>query len=158
MQVELINPFITALVNAFDTMLECKVTRGSIALKENAQPLHEVSGLIGLSGRAVGTVVVSLSEEVALKAASGLLMTEATEVDDDVIDAVGEIANVVAGRAKSELEEYELSVSLPSVITGRGHEVRFPSNVTPICISFDCPWGPLTVEVGLKEVAAPVSV
>ena len=156
MRVEYINPFITATTNAFETMVNCKLTRGEIRMLNGETPIHPISGIIGLSGKAVGTVVLSLSENVALKAASALLMMEMTEIDDDVIDAVGELANIVAGGAKAQLEEYELSVSLPSVITGAGHEVRFPSKVTPICVPFECDWGSLTIEVGLEEVAVPV--
>ena len=156
MKVEYINPFLTSLANAFLTMLGCEVKRGNLRLRDGSSPLHEISGIIGLSGKAVGMVVLSLSEAVALKAASTMLMTETTEINDDVIDAVGELANMVAGAAKAELEEYDLSVSLPSVVTGKNHEVRFPSNVTPICIPYETPWGPLTLEVGL--VAAPEAV
>lgn len=155
MRAEYINPFIKSLVNTFSTMLGCDVMRGELQLKDNCVALHEVSGTIGLSGKAVGTVVVSLSKEVALKAASAMLMMEATELDDDVIDAVGEITNMVAGAAKAQLEEYELSISLPNVITGTGHEIRFPSEVKPICVPFSSPWGELTLEVGLTQ--APVT-
>ena len=158
MRVEYINPFINATMHAFETMVDCKLTRGEIRLLDGVSPVHEVSGIIGLSGKAVGTVVLSLSKEMALKAASALLLMEVTEINDDVTDAVGELANMVAGAAKSELEEYKLSISLPSVITGSGHEVRFPSNVTPICVPFSSPWGPLSLEVGLEAVVEPVGV
>lgn len=156
MRVEYINPFVKALVTTFSTMLNCTATRGQLKLKQDINPPLDISGVIGLSGKAVGTVVVSLSKEVAVKATSAMLMMDATEIDNDVIDAVGEITNMVAGSAKAELYEYELSISLPSVITGRGHEVRFPSNVTPICVPFETEWGPLHLEVGLTEVAVPV--
>lgn len=151
MQAEHINPFIKALDNTFQTMLGCKVNRGSLYLKTAAADKgpYEICGIIGLSGMAVGTVVLSLERNVALKAASSMLMTEAKEVDDDVLDAVGELANMVAGAAKAELEEYRLSVSLPNVITGTDHDVHFPSNVEPICVPFECPWGALVLEVGL---------
>lgn len=153
MRVEYINPFVKSLSVTFSTMLNCTATRGQLRLKKDMVPGFEISGVIGLSGKAVGTVVVSLSREVALKAAGAMLLVEATEIDNDVIDAVGEITNMVAGSAKAELAEYELSISLPSVITGRGHEVRFPSNVHPICVPFETPWGPLALEVGLTEAA-----
>lgn len=158
MKVEYINPFLKSLLNTFQTMLNCPVHRGDITLGSHDGPRHEVSGVIGLSGQAVGTVVLSLSKDVALKAASTLLMCEATELDADVIDAVGELTNVVAGGAKAQLEEYHLSLSLPTVITGKGHDVRFPSNVTPISIPFETPWGPLTLDVGLAVVAEPQPV
>jgi chemotaxis protein CheX len=157
MQVEHINPFIAALQNTFQTMLSCEARRGSLAVKQDRRAAHEVSGVIGLSGRAVGTVVVSFSTEVALKAASTMLMMEATRIDDDVVDAVGELTNMVAGAAKAELEEYELMVSLPNVVTGPAHEVHFPSEVTPICIAFDTDWGPIALEVGLTAVREPVT-
>jgi len=158
MRVEYINPFIVSLTKTFETMVGCKPERGELRLAGADCPTYPISGVIGLSGKAVGTAVVSLSETVALKAAGALLMMECTEVDDDVIDAVGEIANMVAGPAKAELEEYELSISLPSVITGAGHQIRFPSSVQPLCVPFTTEWGPLTLEVGLAEVEVPAGV
>jgi len=152
MKVEYINPFITSLINAFDTMVGCKVRREDVSLKEDNNPNHEVSGVIGLSGNAKGTVVLSISKDVALKAASAMLMEEITELTDDVVDAVGELTNMVAGRAKAELEEYSLSVSIPNVVTGRDYEIRFPSNGTPLCVLFESDWGPLSLEVGLTPV------
>ncbi len=52
--------------------------------------------MIGLSGRAVGTVVLNFSEQVALKAASTMLMTDLTVLNEDALDAVGELTNMVA--------------------------------------------------------------
>ena len=152
MQVEYINSFISSLDHTFQTMLDCEVVRGQPVLKENLSPKFEVSGVIGLSGKAVGTVVVSFSKEVALRAASHMLLAENAELNAEVIDAVGELTNMVAGAAKSQLEEYALSTSLPNVITGSLHEIRFPSDVTPICVPFSTKWGPLALEVGFSPV------
>jgi chemotaxis protein CheX len=85
-------------------------------------------------------------------------MSENTEINEDVIDAVGELTNMVAGAAKAKLEEYELSVSLPTVITGQDHDVRFPSDVTPICVPFATKWGAVTLEVGFSPVREPMHV
>jgi chemotaxis protein CheX len=158
MKAEYINPFITGITATFETMADCPLTRGVPHLKASAESLHDVSGVIGMSGNAVGTVVLSLSANVALKAASAMLMTEMTEVNADVIDAVGELTNMVAGSAKAKLEELHLSISLPTVITGDGHIVRFPSDVTPICIPFESQWGSVKLEVCLAPVAVPVEV
>jgi chemotaxis protein CheX len=158
MRAEHINPFVMAVKNAFQTMLECEARRGDLVLKQGNKAEHPISGVIGLSGSAVGTVVLSFSESVALKAASTMLMAEATEVNNDVLDAVGELTNMVAGAAKAQLAEFSLMVSLPNVVTGQGHEVHFPSNVTPICVRFSTDWGPLTLEVGLTAVASEAAV
>jgi len=157
MKAEYINPFILSLGTVFRTMLQCEVKRGPIRLKERCYPNHPISGVIGLSGGAIGTVVLSMAEQVALKAASMMLMADCQEVNADVLDAVGELTNMIAGRAKSQLEELQLSVSLPNIVTGQDHEVRFPSNIVPICVPFETPWGPLTLEVGLAPVAVPAA-
>ena len=157
MQAEHINPFLNSLKNTFSTMLACEARRGDLHLKNGESPSHPISGVIGLSGKAVGTVVINLSESVALKAASVMLMSEMTEVNEDVLDAVGEIANMIAGAAKSELEQYELSVSLPNVVVGNPHAIHFPSNATPICVPYDTDWGPMNLEVGLEAIAEPLA-
>lgn len=152
MRVEFINPFITSLVNTFETMLSCDVTRGKPHLKDYNHDLYEINGVIGLSGKAIGTVVVSLSRSVALQAASHMLMTPCDELNSDVVDAVGEITNMVAGGAKAQLEEYHLSISLPNVFVGAKTELHFPSDVHPITIPFETQWGPMRVDVGLSLI------
>jgi chemotaxis protein CheX len=152
MKVEHINPFLKAVTNTFATMLAAEAHRGELQLGDPRVRKFPISGLIGLSGKASGMVVINLSTEVALKAASALLMEHKEEVDDEVLDAVGELANVIAGQAKTELEQYDLSVSLPNVITGVGHEVRFPSSAPPLAVPFKTDFGPLRLEVGFEVV------
>ncbi len=157
MNVDYINPFVTSTISVFETMLGCKIQRSGLRTKDRREAEHEISGIIGLSGRVVGTVVVSLSAETAIGAAEAMLGERPSEIDDDVLDVVGELANMVAGGAKTQLEQYELNISLPNVITGVGHIINFPSKVPLICIDFDCPWGPLCVEVGFTEQLAAVA-
>ncbi len=158
MQVEYINPFLSSLVKTFETMLKCQVNRGQIHLKDGSQLGGPISGVIGMSGQAVGTVVLNLSEEAAKKAAGAMLMMEMDEINDDVLDGVGELTNMVAGAAKTELQQFNLSISLPNVVTGKDHEVRFPSNVSPICVPYETDFGPVSLEVGFVVKNEPVAV
>ena len=155
MKAEHINPFVRSTVAVFSTMCNCELTRGELSLKENFQPEYEISGVIGLSGKLAGTVVVSLHENMALYIAEAMLGMRPSEIDDDVIDAVGEMTNMIAGKAKGELESYDMSLSLPTVISGSGHKVQFGSQVKPICIPYSSEHGDLTVEVGLVEALVP---
>ncbi len=157
MKVEYINPFLLSTISVFDTMLNCKLERGVPYLKNGTQPQQVVSGVIGLSGKAQGTVVLGLSREAALSATEVLLQERPAEINADVTDAVGELVNIIAGNAKAKLEHLNMSVSLPTVITGKNHCVEFPTKVTPICIPFTSAWGDVTVEVGLLEVDAGAS-
>jgi chemotaxis protein CheX len=149
--VEYINPFLTSTINVFRTMAACELTRGTPYLADGTQPTHEISGVIGLSGKAIGTVVLSLGEPVALKVTAAMLGEEPPEMNSDVVDAIGELTNMIAGSAKAQLEHLEMSVSLPSVIMGRNHRVAFPGDIQPIAIPFESDWGPVCVEVGLRE-------
>jgi chemotaxis protein CheX len=151
MKAEYINPFLVSTISTFKTMLGCALTRGTPYVKNGSQPENDVSGVIGLSGKAQGTVVVGLGREAALRATEAMLQERPPEINGDVVDAIGELANIIAGGAKSQLEHLDLNVSLPSVITGKGHCIQFPTKITPICIPFDSEWGRITVEVGLSE-------
>ena len=146
--VDYINPVIAGLEDTFSTMLGSKVERSGLDLMANNLALHPVSGIIGVSGKAVGTVVLSMSEGVAIKAASTMLMAELKEIDDDVMDAVGEITNMVCGSAKAKLAQYSLSMSLPNVLFGKECRLHFPQNSHPISIPFKCDWGPLALQIG----------
>jgi chemotaxis protein CheX len=151
MNVQFINPFIAATVSVFDSMLGCKLVRRDVSRKRDKQPRHEVSGVIGLSGRAQGTVVLGLSREAAISATEALLQERPSGINREVTDAIGELVNIIAGNAKAQLESLQMSVSLPSVITGKCHCVDFPSKVQPISILFTSPWGDVSIEVGLCE-------
>ncbi len=147
--IDYINPVIGGLEKTFGTMLGCSIDRVGLGLMENNLALHPVSGIIGVSGKGgVGTMVLSMSESVAIKAASTMLMCELSEIDDDVMDAVGELTNMVCGDAKAQLAQFQLSMSLPNVLCGTNCRLHFPQNAQPISIPFKCEWGPLALQIG----------
>jgi chemotaxis protein CheX len=151
MKVEYINPFISSMIAVFDTMLGSELTRGTPYLKTNVQPDYEISGVLGLSGKARGVVVLSLCREAALSATEVLLGERPLDINADVTDAIGELANMVAGSSKAKLEHLDLSLSLPTIVVGKWHSIEFPKNTIPICIPFDCAWGPVAATIGLVE-------
>ena len=152
MRVEFINPFVSATQNVFAMMLGCTLTRGPLSLKQDHTPLHEVSGLIGLSGKCRGMVMVCVGHETALNAAEIMLGVRPEYLNGDVMDAIGEITNMIAGAAKTQLEGYQLSIGLPTVICGKVQSIKFPPEAPPIVIPFESSLGPVCVEVGLVEL------
>jgi chemotaxis protein CheX len=151
MKAEYINPFIASSVDVFSTMFNVELTRGEPSLRQNFQPAHEVSGVIGLTGKASGTVVVSVDSNVAISVTEVMLGQRPDSINADVVDAVGEVTNMIAGRAKAGLEHLSMSLALPTVITGKDHVINFGSAAQTICVPYTCPWGNLTVEVGLVD-------
>lgn len=147
---EYINPVISATRTVFETMLSCTPTRTGLAIKEDGAPLHELSAVIGISGKTAGTIVVSLSEKAALQVLTRMVGIEATSINTEVCDAVGELTNMIAGSAKAQMERLQLSISIPNIVSGKNHEVHFPSNVRPICIQFDSEIGEFAIQVGFS--------
>jgi chemotaxis protein CheX len=123
---------------------------------------YEVSAVIGVTGKAAGTIVLSLSRQAACEILKRMIGRETTQITSEVCDAVGELTNMIAGAAKVQLAKYELSVSLPNVVWGSDHRIHFPSNVRPMVISFESEVGPLTIETGFTGIypgrAADVAV
>ena len=59
-----IKPFITSIQNVFSTMLQLPVSIGEPTIKSGQQPF-DVSGIIGMSGDVIGSVVLSLPRDCA---------------------------------------------------------------------------------------------
>ncbi|VAX35831.1 Chemotaxis protein CheX [hydrothermal vent metagenome] len=148
---EYINPIIKATVDVFEMMLECTPRRTGLSLKSNTSPSYELSAVIGVSGKAAGTIVLSLSLETALGVLEGMLGIQETEITSEVCDAAGELTNMIAGSAKAQLEQHELSISIPNIISGVGHEIHYPSSVQPFCLTFESDLGPFAIEVGFTS-------
>ncbi len=159
MDARVINPFITAVREVFGTMVRIEVKTGKPYVKTEPGTTADVSGIIGLSGHASGCVVLSFPSAVACRAASAFAGTKLDESHPDFADAIGELANMVAGSAKKDIEGLNISVSLPSVVIGLGHVIP-RSRATPrIVIPCECALGQFTVEVGMVvEQAAAARV
>ncbi len=149
MDAKYINPFLVAVKNIFDTMLSVPFTLGKPALKKEPVPDHEVSSIIGLSGDVTGCVVINLSRELALRLASALLDETITEIDEDATDAIGEIANIIAGNAKTDFPEGHTSISVPSVVIGK-HKIRYPQGIPVITIPCTTDSGALVIDLAIK--------
>ena len=61
MDVNLINPFIDATLNVLETMTSTKAEPGKPYLKKGQVASGDVSGVIGLTGEARGTISVSFT-------------------------------------------------------------------------------------------------
>ena len=150
MDVQYINPFVTAVKKLFNTMIEVPFKLGNPSLKKGNIPTYEISSIIGLSGTVTGCVVINLSKEIALQLVSALIGDEVTELDDDCTDAIGEIANMIAGNAKTDFPSEGTTISVPSVVIGK-HKVSYPSGLPIIAIPIVTDKGELVIEVALKK-------
>ncbi len=153
MKAEYINPFIESTLAVFNTMVGIEPKKQDVYIKKGDNHSYDISGVIGLAGQANGSVVISMPEDLALTVVSKFMGEECTEVNDEVIDAVGEIINMIAGSTKKVFSEKGLrfKISIPNVIVGKGHKINKPSNVPCLGVKFSCENSDFVVEVTLKE-------
>jgi chemotaxis protein CheX len=150
MDVRLINPFVKSVKRVFETMVHVKMTIGKPYVKPDDCAPSEVSGIIGFSGDAAGCVVISFSKKVAVAAASNFAGMEIGADHPDFSDAIGELANMVAGNAKMEFTDVNIRISLPSVVIGDSFIVSNSKSSPRIVIPCQCELGELLVEVGME--------
>lgn len=134
-----IKPFIEVCENVFREFIgeELQAEHPHFA-DRNESHNWDVSAVIGLTGEARGAVVISMGRDLALRLTGVLTGETHTDVDDEVVDAIGEIINIIAGNAKRGLEEsFRLVISLPTIVRGPGHEIMWPNDLARIvCIPF----------------------
>jgi chemotaxis protein CheX len=150
MKAAYVNPFVDAVIRLFQTMMTLTVTIGKPALNTTARPHHDVCGVIDVSGDVHGRVVVSMPEPLATRLASEMLGDPIAQLDADCIDAVGEIANMIAGNAKTDFPGGSSAISVPQVVIGR-ENVPYPDATPIISIPCETDKGPLQIDVALKK-------
>lgn len=157
MDVRYINPFVAAIKRVFETMVKTQVNVGKPVLKDQVTFAPDVSGVIGFSGDAAGCVVLSFGLDVARQAVERFAGVSIDPSNPDFSDAIGELANMVAGNAKTQFEGMNISISLPSVIVGKDHTVS-PSRHPPrIVIPCETGYGTLYVEIGMTLNKKPAT-
>ncbi|MDP6445489.1 MAG: CBS domain-containing protein [Pirellulaceae bacterium] len=151
MRVEFINPFIVSTKQTFETMLGWELERSNVFAMNDIQLQDGVTGVIDLTGGATGKVALTLSRTLGFEVTQEILMEETPDARQ-MADAVGELTNIVAGNAKAELDHYSIRISTPQVQIGGAKRTEFEG--ASLCIEFESPRGPVTLQVGLA-VNAP---
>jgi chemotaxis protein CheX len=153
MDVRLINPFINATINVLETMAFMKVTAGKPYLKKNSVAKGDVSGVLGITGVANGTIAVTFEEKCILSVVSNMFGEPMKELNNEITDAVGELTNMISGQARRELEEMGeiFKSAIPSVITGRNHSLIHYTKGPKIAIPFNTENGKFTIEVCFEK-------
>jgi len=139
--IKYINPFIIAAQTVFKTMLGISVEMGKPILKNVNRTSGEVTGIMGLAGDKKGTVAISLRDVGARFIYKTLVGEECDTVNQDVIDAIGEITNIISGQARKEFEKNDINLhsAIPMVIVGKDVEMNFITKIPIISLPFYFP-------------------
>jgi chemotaxis protein CheX len=138
MDVKYIKPFVAATQTVFKTMLNMEPRMGKPILKDSGVTSGDVTGIMGLTGDKLGSVCVSFGERGAVLVYNALMGDDHDTISPEVIDAIGEFTNIIAGQARKEFEKagINLKAALPTVVVGRGVEMHSMSKLPTISLPF----------------------
>lgn len=140
---------IEATIDVFSTMIMLDANPGS-PMKEKVLSFQEsVSGLLGFSGDIKGMLRIHCPNQVAMAITGSMLGMEVDQIDDDVNDAIGEIANMVAGGLKVNLAKHDrnIELSIPTAIGGKSYNVHSLARAEWVTIPFSMEAGQMLVEL-----------
>ena len=143
MEVRFINPFIVATQTVFKTMLSISVDMGKPVLKSINSTSGDVTGIMGLVGDKKGTVAISLRDKGAMHVFRTLIGDECSKIGPEVVDAIGELTNIISGQARKEFEKagINLKAAIPMVVVGKNVEMNFITKIPIISLPFYFPLG-----------------
>lgn len=139
----------------FVTMMDLEVS----ASKTLCIPAGDrLTSSVYLEGDWNGAVSIECNRQQACQFAGRLLaMDPPATVDDDVRDALGELANMIGGNLKSSMAA-NTRLSMPSVIVGGDYELRICGSETRNRLAFQLDEGHFWVTVSAKNgVSSPTA-
>ena len=119
---ELGRSMVAATREVFRTMMQLDAVPGAVVVAPAQLRCAEVIGSIGVAGFLTGSISLFLSKSLARRSVAMLLQLPSPDdvADDDLVDAIGEVTNMVGGGIKTALchKAPLFDISAPSVYVG----------------------------------------
>lgn len=154
MDVKIINPFLTATINLLEQTFGLAATAGTpFVLDDLVRHRWEISGLIAITGETRGVIALRMHHLLVdkLLVKSGLEVKDEKERVEMTTSMVCELINIISGNAIGAISDYDLDISVPMVVQGKGHLISWPKIAPVVCIPFRTPSGDFEVSVCFKE-------
>lgn len=113
----------------------------------------DISSVIGFGGDQVtGCLVLHFPRTAALFLYEAMMGEDPGELNAEVRDGIGELANIVLGSAKTAFSHgnVDFQISIPTVVIGEGHRIRLQSNLPVMVIPFDINDQACSLEVAIR--------
>ena len=143
----------SATKDVFSTMVMMEVV-DDFPLNEPVSRFKcSITGMVGFAGTYSGVISIHCPVPLALKITSNMLGIDCAEVNEDLNDAIGEIANMLGGSVKQVLSKGGLDVklSIPTVISGEEYTINSLSDNDCVVVPFTVEGYTLLVGLTLKK-------
>ncbi len=144
---------IEATREIFTSMVMMDITPGEPITTEINPLRSSITGMIGLAGTHKGMLAIHIPDRLAMTITGNFLGMEVAELNADVQDAVGELANMLGGSVKTILSGNgkDIKLSLPSTILGKEYTFQCQDEVEMFLLPFSAPGGEFMVELRLEK-------
>lgn len=154
-EVMLIIPFINSVRTVFNAMVELYTSINRLQLKSESTPAaYEISSIVGFNWDVIRNVISSFELRAPPKLSSAFADRDIDSSPPDCVDAVGELANMIAGGAKKNLGA-AASITVPSVVIGKGRHIARHNELPGSVIPCHTPVGNFAVEANIKTIVSP---
>ncbi len=155
MKVEFVNPFLEAASEVLDSELGGEARRGTLRLQKTAVTTDEVTAVVGVTGTLQGLVLYSMSQATALRIVSRVMGQEFEAFDAVAQSGIGELGNVITGRAGVLLSEagYPSNISPPALVIGEGTMIT-TLDLVRLVMPLETDLGHLEIQVVLKTITS----
>jgi chemotaxis protein CheX len=143
---------IAATTEVFSTMLMMEVSPEN-PLPERVKAYQKsISGMVGMTGVFKGMLAIHALDQVAMAITTNFLGLDVDSLDDDVKDAFGELANMLAGSIKATLSDNsrDIQLSIPSVVCGEEYSIDYQPHSNSTTVPFTSAEGTFHVELQLE--------
>lgn len=149
-----VNPFIQAAMNVISQVAGIELRRGHLSYKDQPEPSHGVSIIIGVYGFLTGQIVYSMKRELADKLVETMLADNSPQERKILyVDTLGELSNMITGNATSLLSQKKdlaLKITTPAIATGDNLSITLVSTPT-LVLGLYSQFGQVEISIALKE-------
>jgi len=152
MDVKYINPFLSGTLEVLKKMAAIDAVPGKPHVKTDESAFGDVSGIIGITGDALGSLALSFSEACICRVVANMLGERFDGVTQEIIDATGELTNMISGASRTQMEKMGMRVyaAIPTVVHGKRHTISHILKAPSIVIPFSTAAGPFFVDVCIR--------
>lgn len=152
-KVEYINAFIKASTEVLNNFVSDKFSVGKPYIRSNPFPTKEIVIILGITGDIKGQAVFSLTEEIAKKVASAMMMgMPVDEIDEMAKSALSELGNMIMGNSATLLFNAGMKIDItpPSLVKGTSIEIT-SAGMETICVPLVSALGDIEFDIGIKK-------
>src|ERR1700704_1543535 len=152
MAFDVAQPFLHAAKGVLEQELGGTIGRGPVSVERGDFEAGEVTAVVGVTGALSGAIMYRMTEATALAIVGHMMGQQFTELDALARSGVGELGNVITGRAGVLLEAAGIRADItpPMLIVGRGGSMS-SLDIPRLLVPLSTRVGGIDIQIALKK-------